>query len=129
MKIPGFLIVASTLSLGSNDPAAAQVNMQYSGQANGQYNGQYGGQYSGQFSGQYYGRGSSDQNGSPNARDQRHNIFGPPVNSGECGQLTRPIRESAVFWSDWCVRTRGLTRRTGLPSAFHRLTTGTLQRA
>ena len=44
-------------------------------------------------------------------------------------QLARPIRESAVFWSDWCVRTPPLTRRTGLPSAFHRLTTGTLQRA
>src|ERR1035441_4361302 len=43
--------------------------------------------------------------------------------------LARPIRESAVFWSDWCVRTPPLTRRTGLPSAFHRLTTGTLQRA
>src|SRR5665647_1642042 len=43
--------------------------------------------------------------------------------------LARPIRESAVFWSDWCVRTPALTRRTGLPSAFHRLTTGTLQRA
>src|ERR1035437_4987768 len=45
------------------------------------------------------------------------------------GDLARPIRESAVFWSDWCVRTPPLTRRTGLPSAFHRLTTGTLQRA
>src|SRR5674476_1613355 len=43
--------------------------------------------------------------------------------------LARPIRESAVFWSDWCVRTPPLTRRTGLPSAFHRLTTGTLHRA
>jgi len=43
--------------------------------------------------------------------------------------LARPIRESAGFWSDWCVRTPPLTRRTGLPSAFHRLTTGTLQRA
>src|ERR1035437_9094254 len=43
--------------------------------------------------------------------------------------LARPIRESAVFWSDWCVRIPPLTRRTGLPSAFHRLTTGTLQRA
>ena len=45
------------------------------------------------------------------------------------GVLARPIRESAVFWSDWCVRTPPQTRRTGLPSAFHRLTTGTLQRA
>jgi hypothetical protein len=43
--------------------------------------------------------------------------------------LARPIRERAVFWSDWCIRTPPLTRRTGLPSAFHRLTTGTLQRA
>ena len=43
--------------------------------------------------------------------------------------LARPIREIAIFWSDWCVRTPPLTRRTGLPSAFHRLTTGTLQRA
>jgi hypothetical protein len=34
------------------------------------------------------------------------------------GSLARPIRESAVFWSDWCVRTPPLTRRTGLPSAF-----------
>jgi hypothetical protein len=32
--------------------------------------------------------------------------------------LARPIRESAVFWSDWCVRTPPLMRRTGLPSAF-----------
>ena len=32
--------------------------------------------------------------------------------------LARPIRESAVFWSDWCVLSPPLTRRTGLPSAF-----------
>ncbi len=90
MKLLGFLIVASTLLIGANGPAAAQVNMQYNGQANGQYSGQYGGQYSGQFSGQYYGRGSSDQTATPNARDRRYDIFGAPVNSGECGQLTIP---------------------------------------
>jgi hypothetical protein len=64
MKMLGILISAVatlSISIGSTGPAAAQVNMQYSGQANGQYSGQYGGQYSGQFSGQYYGRGSSDQ--------------------------------------------------------------------
>jgi hypothetical protein len=93
MKILGFLIaVATTLSvsIGSNGPASAQVNMQYSGQANGQYSGQYGGQYSGQFSGQYYGRGSSDQTGSPSARDERNGLLGYPVNSGECGELSYP---------------------------------------
>jgi hypothetical protein len=38
--------------------------------------------------------------------------------------ITPPIREGAVFWADGCGRTPPLT-----PSAFHRLTTLTLQRA
>ena len=93
MKMLGILISAVatlSLSIGSTGPAAAQVNMQYSGQANGQYSGQYGGQYSGQFSGQYHGRGSSDQTASPNARDERNGLLGYPVNSGECGELFYP---------------------------------------
>lgn len=92
MKLLGFLS-GTTLSalIGFNDPASAQVNMQYSGQVNGQYNGQYGGQYSGQFSGHYYGRGSSDQTASPNtSRDERNGLLDYPVNSGECRQLTYP---------------------------------------
>lgn len=84
------LMVVPVLSIGSTRPAAAQVNMQYSGQSGGQYSGQYGGQYSGQFSGQYYGRGSSDQTASPNARDRRYGISGYQVNSGECGELSYP---------------------------------------
>jgi hypothetical protein len=44
--------------------------------------------------------------------------------------LARPIRESAVFGRiDAAAHTSPLTRRTGLPSAFHRLTACTLQRA
>ena len=62
------------------------------------------------------------------AEEELEQVVGGYIGETE-KNLTRPIRESAVFWSDWCVRTPPLTRRTGLPSAFHRLTTGTLQRA
>jgi len=79
-------VVLFGLSLVSAQPLLAQVNMQYNGQANGQYSGQY----SGQFSGQYFGRGSSDQTASPDAKDRRLDIFGYPVNSGECGELSYP---------------------------------------
>ena len=88
MRKYGFLTVAAAISFASINPSSAQVNMQYSGQSNGQYSGQYSGQVSGQFSGRYDGRGS-DQTG-PNARDIRNNIFGYPVNTGECGELSYP---------------------------------------
>ena len=43
--------------------------------------------------------------------------------------LARPIRESSVFDPIDVAAHLPLTRRTGLGSAFHRLTTRTLQRA
>jgi hypothetical protein len=89
MKKLGLMAILAA-SIAAPSVGLAQVNMQYSGQYNGQYNAQYGGQYSGQFSGQYYGRGSSDQTASPNARDRRLGLFGYPVNSGECGELSYP---------------------------------------
>lgn len=98
MRKPGLLVVTIALILSA--PAAAQVNMQYSGRYTGQYNGQYGGQFSGQFSGQYYGRGSSDQTGSPNALDRRLDIFGAPVNSGSCGELYYPQPGSDYVFHD-----------------------------
>ena len=99
MRMLGFLTVAA-LTIGSIGPAPAQVNMQYNGQYSGQYSGQYGGQYSGQFSGQYYGRGSSDQTASPSARDRRNDIFGYPVNSGECGELSYPAPGTDYVFHD-----------------------------
>jgi two-component system chemotaxis sensor kinase CheA len=45
------------------------------------------------------------------------------------GGLARPIRERGFFGPIDAARTPPLTRRTGLRSAFHRLTTRTLQRA
>ena len=79
-------LLAVVTVIGSMQPVAGQVNMQYSGR----YGGQYGGQYGGRFSGQYYGRGSSDQTASPNALDRKLDILGAPVNSGACGQLHYP---------------------------------------
>ena len=88
MRMLGFLTAVAAISIASIGPSPAQVNMQYSGQYGGQYSGQYGGQFSGQFSGRYDGRGS-DQT-VPSARDIRNNIFGYPVNTGECGELSYP---------------------------------------
>jgi hypothetical protein len=100
MTLRVLTIVLSTLFISSPQQLLAQVNMQYNGQYSGQANGQYGGQYSGQFSGQYYGRGSSDQTASPSARDIRNDIFGYPVNSGECGQLSYPSPGTDYLFHD-----------------------------
>jgi hypothetical protein len=98
MRMLGFLTVVAAISIASIRPSPAQVNMQYSGQSNGQYSGQYGGQFSGQFSGQYSGRGS-DQTG-PSARDIRNNLFGYPVNTGECGELSYPAPGTDYVFHD-----------------------------
>ena len=88
MNKSGIVLLAVVLA----GPAAAQVNMQYSGQANGQY--------SGQVDPRVDGRANRNEGLPPSAADKSNGTYQNPVYQDDCNEVNAINPDARPRWQD-----------------------------